>query len=329
MSIAPRPEILVRRAGPDDEPAILELLAASLGWSTDERHRSLFRWKHQTNPFGPSPAWVAVASGEVVGFRTFLRWEFERPSGVAKVVRAIDTAVHPEHQRQGLFSRMLSAALTELTAEGAQFVFNTPNERSRPGYLKLAWQVVGRLPVATRVVSIGALGRLARSRVPAERWSEPTSTGLSAKEALADDAAVAALLDSQPPPDGLRTRRTASYLRWRYGGGPAQYRAVLAGRTAEDGLAFFRARRRGPSLEIALCDVLAPGGNRHTCDALTAKAAKVPGADAVVQIGRARPTRGFLPLPGQGPVLVWRALTDSQPTPLEDWHLSLGDVELF
>jgi hypothetical protein len=37
----------------------------------------------------------------------------------------------------------------------------------------------------------------------------------------------------------------------------------------------------------------------------------------------------FLPLPGQGPMLTWRALAKTTLPALRGWDLSLGDVELF
>jgi hypothetical protein len=38
-----------------------------------------------------------------------------------------------------------------------------------------------------------------------------------------------------------------------------------------------------------------------------------------------------VPLPGQGPILTWRALdtTADAPPALDEWQLSLGDVELL
>jgi hypothetical protein len=56
----------------------------------------------------------------------------------------------------------------------------------------------------------------------------------------------------------------------------------------------------------------------------------VSGADQVVQITD-RPYRrgGFFPLPGGGPVLTWRALTESDAPSLEAWDLTMGDIELF
>ncbi len=38
---------------------------------------------------------------------------------------------------------------------------------------------------------------------------------------------------------------------------------------------------------------------------------------------------GFLPMPGGGPRLTWRALADPGPPPLPNWDFQLGDIELF
>ena len=48
----------------------------------------------------------------------------------------------------------------EMTAEGVDVVFNTPNTQSRPGYLKMGWIDVGRLPVAARPTGLRSLVRL-------------------------------------------------------------------------------------------------------------------------------------------------------------------------
>src|SRR6476661_3097935 len=128
--------IEIRRAVADDRPAILELLAAALGWVPDAQHASFFEWKHDTNSFGVSPAWVATDStnnGDLAGVRIFLRWEFvDRDQQTRKAVRAVDTATHPKQQGKGIFRRLTMQALDELLAEGTDFVFNTPNSQSRP-----------------------------------------------------------------------------------------------------------------------------------------------------------------------------------------------------
>jgi GNAT superfamily N-acetyltransferase len=329
------PSLTVRPAAPEDRAAVLELLSASLGWLPNEYFERFFAWKHEQNPFGASPGWVAVDGDRVVGFRTFLRWEYLGRGGRSyRAVRAVDTATHPEYQGRGIFRRLTMAALDDLRAEGVSFVFNTPNSQSRPGYLKMGWSEVGRLPASVRLRSPGAAVRVAQARVPADRASTPTDVGRSAIEAL-DDPSLPDLLASLPPESRLNTRRTDAFLRWRYGFPPLEYRALTVSNRAADGVALFRLRRRGPALECALCDVLVPGGDTAVERRLLRSVARESGADYVIRIGGpAAEVTGFVRLPGQGPVLTFRPVDDEPgaETPggaLEDWRLSLGDVELF
>jgi GNAT superfamily N-acetyltransferase len=321
----------IRRYTDDDEPAVLGLLQASLGWLTDEHHASFFRWKHVENPFGRSPAWVALDGDRVVGLRVLLRWEFDRAGGRARAVRAVDTATDPDYQGRGIFSALTMLAIEELTAEGVHFIFNTPNDQSRPGYLKMGWQVVGRLSVSARPRSPEVLTRMARARTPADLWSTPTDAGLDPVEAFGDTHALDSLVASQPPAGGLRTRRSVELLRWRYAGfPPLAYRVLLRGSRLDDGFVVFRLRRRGRALEAVVGDVLAPEGDHRAAAALLRAVPRAANADYAIQLGGSVAGRaGYVPLPGQGPVLTWRALTESTPARRDAWQLTLGDVELF
>jgi GNAT superfamily N-acetyltransferase len=323
----------VRQATDDDLPAVLELLQASLGWVPDYDYAQFFAWKHHESPFGRSPAWVAVdlaAGDRVVGFRTFLRWQFERGDATVFAVRAVDTATHPDYQGRGIFSLLTRQALNELRADSVAFVFNTPNDRSRPGYLKMGWELVERLPVVMTPRSPRSLVRLARARAPADKWSVHTDVGVNVAELLADEKSITALIDSaRPDGDRLRTRRTPAYLAWRYGFPPLHYRAVVAPDGVEAGAVVFRLRRRGAALEAAICEQIVPAGDDDPASALVRRVLRETGADHAVQIGRARPSKGRLPLPGHGPTLVWRDVTDPSMPPANQWDLVLGDIELF
>ncbi len=57
--------------------AVPALLGVALGWGDDEAFARFFAWKHTENPNGASPGWVALDGEQVVGFRTFVRWELE------------------------------------------------------------------------------------------------------------------------------------------------------------------------------------------------------------------------------------------------------------
>src|SRR5207247_2560043 len=121
-----------------------------------------FRWKHVDNPFGRSFMLVAEAEERILGLRAFMRWRFAAGGREVGAVRAVDTATHPDFQGRGIFSLLTRAALDSLPAD-VGFVFNTPNEKSGPGYLKMGWHEVGRIPIAIRVRNPMGFVRRARS----------------------------------------------------------------------------------------------------------------------------------------------------------------------
>jgi hypothetical protein len=254
-------------------------------------------------------------------------------------VRAVDTATHPDFQRLGIFSKLTVGAVDEMRDEGVDIVFNTPNDQSRPGYLKMGWIDVGRLPVAFRPTSPAALARMAKARTPADKWSEPTGTGVSAIDALADAAAVTELVASagDAAPGGsagtsLSTPLEAAFLAWRYSLEPLHYRAWVGptGRgELSEGLVLFRRRRRGTAMECSVGHVLVPGGDPGDVRRLLASLAKEVEADYLIRIGAPDARGGFAPLPNQGPRLTARAVTSEPPADLAAWRLQLGDVELL
>src|SRR2546429_1313589 len=161
----------------------------------------------------------------------------------------------------------------------------------------MGWSALGRPVIAARPRGPLAAVRMARSRAAAEKWSEPTTAGRPALEALGTSG-LESLLATLPLPGGWSTPRTAEFLRWRYGFEPLNYRAV----EVRGGLAVFRVRRRGPSREVALCEWLAPEPDRKAVRRLVRAA-----GDYIVACGLGR-AHGFVPLPRLGPVLTWRPL---------------------
>jgi GNAT superfamily N-acetyltransferase len=328
-------DLKLRRAVPGDRAAIIELCRRSLGWQADDPNEAFFEWKHDDNPFGRSPTWVAEDdSGNLVGLRTFLRWRFRRPDGsTISAVRAVDTATHPDRQGQGIFSRLTLGALDDLRDDGVDCVFNTPNDKSRPGYLKMGWEQVGKVPVSVRLTGPGSVRKLAGARTAAEMWSKKSLVGRPAIEVLADHDEVQALLDRIGPQPQIATDRTPGFLHWRYRFAPLNYRAINLGTSVEDGLVVFRVRRRGTAIEGTICEVLAPEG---TSPQRAWKALKGSGIDYLLKGSRpggrspaidAR--QGFVPVPALGPILTWRPVAELTVPTMDQLALGLGDIELF
>jgi GNAT superfamily N-acetyltransferase len=344
MSIdAPGPSVRVRPYRDEDEPGVLELLAVALGAGpAGRRPPEFFRWKHLENPFGRSFMLVAEAEDRIVGFRAFLRWRFTAGSTVLHAVRAVDTATHPNYQGQGIFTRLTLEALHQLTGN-TDFVFNTPNAKSLPGYLKMGWRVVGRVPILIRPRRpLRFVVRSASLRTVATGAGDPPAPDAeTAAEGMGSPEDLQQLLESSAN-DGMRigTERSVEYLRWRYGAAPLlDYRAVresVGQRTS--GLAIFRVRPRGRLWETTMVELIVHPEDVRTARRLVRRVVHAAAVDHVTghfpsrsASARACLQTGFVRSPG-GMTLVVNPLSGSlepDPSDLRSWSLSLGDLEVF
>jgi hypothetical protein len=261
--------------------------------------------------------------------RVFLRWRFRDDHGEdLSAVRAVDTATHPDWRGKGIFSMLTLGALPDLADDGVDFVFNTPNDKSMPGYLKMGWSTIGKVPVAASLASLRSLGRLRGARTAANLWSEPVEVGVPAAEVFADHEEVETLLAIAGRPERFATDRTPAFLSWRYRFEPLHYRALRLGDSLSDGVIVFRVRRRGRALEATVCDVVAPPG-AHLRDAFR-HIARQAGVDYLLaSASSAGPAAGFVPAIGLGPVLTWKPVKRSGIPAMADLALVLGDIELF
>ena len=327
-----REGLTIRRAGGADRARIIELCRASLGWGPDDPNEAFFAWKHDENPFGPSPAWVAeTGDGDIVGLRVFLRWRFHTPEGeTLRAVRAVDTATHPDHQGKGIFTKLTLGAIPDLHDEGVDLIFNTPNDKSRPGYLKMGWSQVGRVPVGVRLASPTSLSRGCtgpnggRAVVAADRAGRARRrTYWPTSAAVRRPARCAAVRRIGSPPTGPSPTSSGAT-----GFAPLRYRAVLIGRSIEEGLVILRLRGRGPALEAAVCEVLVPDPARVR--PAVRRIVDETEADHLLRCGGPAMVRdGFVPAPQLGPILTWRPICRSGVPAMKDLSLTFGDIELF
>ena len=314
----------VRMATPEDGPGILELCRSNLGWGDDPRFHDLFRWKHELNPFGPSLMMVAVDADRIVGFRAFMNWRFERGDRVLRAVRAVDTVTHADYQGRGIFSLLTRAALEQLRKDEVDFVFNTPNDLSRPGYLKMGWRDVGRLPISVRFVGPLGIRRIPSLREPASHWPVPKEIGVSASEVVEEiERAHRSVPRVNATDRRLRTQVSDEFVRWRYTQAFLDYRAVLV----ESGVVVLQFRQRGNGLECLIVDSFAVSPRDR--DLVATEMARRARADYVVRSGPARPSAAFLPAVGRGPRLTWRSVESQAMPPLSNWDLTMGTIALF
>jgi hypothetical protein len=256
--------------------------------------------------------------------------------------RAVDTATDPSYRGRGLFTTLTRALIGNVRDDGEQFIFNTPNDQSRPGYLKMGWQIVRRVPVWARPLHApGGLGRVLRTlsgRVP--EAGEGTDWGVALPELSHHD--LITLGQSRTQLSVVpRTDHAVGFLRWRYAECPAySYSSAISPVDPGCSVVYRTTLRRGLR-ELRICELIASSTTdsrqhaarlmRELCDSVPADVATAvapAGSPEALILSRA----GFVRVPWLGPKVTVLPLSDSSfadPLAITTWRLSAGDMELF
>ncbi|MCE7979665.1 MAG: GNAT family N-acetyltransferase [Caldilinea sp. CFX5] len=346
-------DLKIRAYREDPIPSVLSLLQTTLGNSGAVRKTEAFwQWKHHANPFGASYGLYAWDEAEqrAAGLRVLMRWVFRDKAGKElSAVRAVDTATHPAYQRQGLFSRLTRQAITELSAAGIACIFNTPNQKSLPGYLKMGWQVAAQWPLYIKPLRpLRMAWRRLRPQAASRAW--PFAAYFGAK-ILTWPAFIAAYGNQLPDflvaneatrrQVGLRTSRTLAYLTWRYGQHPTVQYGVYAEATKDNqlvGFAILRPNVRYGWQEVVLTELCLVAPERGSGGRLLQNITRQLRGDYLIahfaeqtlerQLLR---RNGFLRLPRQQMTFAVRPLQPGLEwlSQSAQWDLTLGDLEIF
>jgi len=312
---------MIRPAQASDIRAIVALLKASLGEALVKKTAAIWQYKHRDNPFGRSLVLVAEENDQIIGVRAFMPWRWQKGTEVLQAYRAVDTATHPEHQGKGIFKKLTLQAVSEVQSASECFIFNTPNDKSRPGYLKMGWEVLGTLRLS--LVPTVVYARLLLQKTPVAAVVEERNDCMARlcerhNQALAQKHV-------------LFTPKSAAYLTWRYEANPLQDYFVSV--TPDTYVASY-VKQHQYFKELRVAEVIGATSKKSQQElrrylvalAFQHKCLLLSTAD-----------KNLFPLAVYGtfgPQLTCRDLTANQlvlqaSKNLDDWQYSLGDLELF
>lgn len=264
------------------------------------KSEAFWRWKHIDNPFGPSPVLLAEEDNVLVGVRAFMRWDWLLDGTVIKSVRAVDTATHPSYQGKGIFKKLTLLLVEQCQHAGVQFIFNTPNASSMPGYLKMGWRQFGRMRIHAFPV-MPSFGKTNMMSVP-----------------YAGEADEQILRATEP--EVMATNTSAMFLMWRYGSNPNnEYRELIAGGNR----IIFRIKNGKKINEMRIVESFFTGRGGVDFFRLIQREARAQNAHVITWSGFNLPFVSF-PLP-VGPMVTLNMLGDT----FKNWRPTLGDMEVF
>jgi N-acetylglutamate synthase-like GNAT family acetyltransferase len=326
----------IRTADENDIPAIVGLLKESLGESLMPKSEAYWLWKHVQNPFGKSPVLVCEENEKLIGVRAFMRWQWRHNGKIYSTVRAVDTATHPQHQGKGIFKKLTLSLVDRCTTEGDDFVFNTPNDQSKPGYLKMGWVEAGRLPV---VLGIRRPLKMMLNILKSPKNLEQALPIEDELNYYLQHPTVHSLLTSSMSLR-IQTNLSVDYLKWRYQDVPVvRYVALGQEESGElTGLIIGRVKqsRLGRELRIAECFLRTGNSFNKLCERLRNFIA-LSGVDYCTVSGLSTPEQqkmtGWFHIKMRlGPSVTIRSLSLNDLGILQNfsqWSPSLGDLELF
>jgi len=239
--------IVVRPFRRDDRPGVRRVLEATYG--SEAPPAEGYHWWSFGCPDATSGFMVAETNDAIVGVQPMNILPYHDGCKHFKGGLLTGVAVHPEFRRRGIFSALVKACEKEAWRQDAAFVNTMPNERSRPGFLKLGYTDLGQRYLLARPVQSAQAG--ARI-VPGLGWLigaaaggiqkalKPTSVeeGLSVRVAERPSPEVPKLaLQHAAIFPGLRMGRSAEWWHWRFLESPTRRYHILEARTDQGALA--------------------------------------------------------------------------------------------
>jgi GNAT superfamily N-acetyltransferase len=326
----------IRTARYADIPAIVSLLKESLGESLMPKSEAYWSWKHLHNPFGESPVLLAFENDTLIGVRAFMPWRWKNNDRIFKTVRAVDTATHPLHQGKGVFKKLTLGLVDQCKSEGVDFVFNTPNSQSKPGYLKMGWKEAGKLPIRFYWQRpIGSVIAFAQRRQFGLPPVDNTVFEILRHPAMNDLVKATTSFNHR----NLVTDHSIESLRWRYQQVPVVNYHACAITTGNDlqAVAFYRFKASRIGLELRVADQFSSHAkhSRLLAQVLISKAEEAQahyltssGCDYNFKFSGLLATAQIK----AGPCVTVRALNGNPSDKLlrfSAWSPSIGDLELF
>ena len=344
----------------DRADVVLGLERLVYGEAAEVAEPAFYDWLYRRNPSGEALVWHAAtgdprcpSAGQVV--LVPLRFRVAGTAGVAGL--ALNVVTHPEHRRQGVFAALAAGATEEAERRGMLFTWALPNPNSYPGFLRLGYTDVGRVPLLLCPLEPSKLDPGGGAA-----WRLAVRAGARAIRAVTRPGhrrAAAAIVEEVPPDwegwDALWRRledkypvmvvRDRAHLSWRFGECPTRrYRLYLA-RIGGEPAGFIATRLAtvaGMSAGLVVDLLVVAGRGNEAGSALVERAFEefrgaATGLAASLMLPHAEEhaclrAAGFLPCPRflepQPFRVVFKSRGPSPARELSAWFLTMADYDV-
>lgn len=319
-------ELIIKEGKREDIEAIISLQKLSLGEGAIPRSEAFWNWKHVDNPFGASPVILAWHRDQLVAMRAFMNWQWKMDGHTFQALRAVDTATHPDWQGKGLFKKLTLQMIEAQKLNQKDFIFNTPNKQSLPGYLKMGWLELAQPDISIRIGSLkGFLNSNQLNLVTKPEWDLQNINWNELDKWLA-----------KQPAEGIHTPKNSHYLKWRYIQIPEFKYFGFFTTTNGGGLLIGRIKLTSKLPELRITELM--GANTSYIKSELKKMIRYYSPAFIsTMIGLDQKGQfplkntGFIKIPNLGPKVTLRKINNIPNEMLfkKSWSWTTGDMELF
>lgn len=235
-------EYVIRSYQPTDKEGFLSLFETVMG---KKRSKEWFHWKYETNPYVDHvPMIVALNEGTVIGARPLFALPIVINGEQDIALQPGDAVVHPEHRRQGIFSRMMEQMIEKYSGS-YPFYFSFPNNRSGPAHIKHGSQVVSKRSSYYRIENPANMAETRTDRDMVKLMSRvgtPVAKGYyRLRDIIREDPSINTMrIESDPPaadlaalyhasvPDKIHVFRNERFYQWRLKNPDWKYTTYIA-----------------------------------------------------------------------------------------------------
>ncbi len=140
------------RNSEEENQSILELTENTFP-DSDIKNPKYFHWQYNENPQGK--AIIVLCFDEekddfVIGQKPIIPTELSLGNTYVKSSILVNSIVHSNYRRKGIFSKLLRALPDIALKEGITSAYVVPNPSSHPIYMKEGWKEITQLPFLVR-----------------------------------------------------------------------------------------------------------------------------------------------------------------------------------
>ena len=217
--------------------------------------RKYWQWRYFSNPAAKSSVFVATVDQgtRIVGMRPISYFPLQVCGRSVDCAMLTAVITHPDFRKRGIFTSLVDHSLGEAKSRGAHYAFAFPNENSLVYYRKQSeWRYVASVPLAVKVLDAGKILRSKFSLgVPTRTLAGSVGTSpqmpsrftktkkheidLEYRIVAEIDDSYASLWGKHEASVSIGTRRSTTYLKWRYLDNPTAEYQIVEARNRKDG----------------------------------------------------------------------------------------------